>query len=152
MLLFVKLQFIRNLGTTIHLKNLKAGEYTGGLDRNSTDQDGEFALRWCDDVTQVMFHVVTFMPNIPSDPHFTNKKRHIGNDYVHIVWSESNRPYDPDTITVCFLNFIILSFRIWIVLSQLTIFGQFIRLFCFIEPVHFCFDSHLSTGAKILSC
>jgi hypothetical protein len=26
------------------------------------------------------------------------KKRHVGNDFVHIVWSEHKRDYNPDTI------------------------------------------------------
>lgn len=29
------------------------------------------------------------MPNLENDPTYTNKKRHIGNDYVAIVYSDS---------------------------------------------------------------
>jgi hypothetical protein len=133
------------------------GEYTGGLDRNSVDQDGEFALRWSDDVTQVMFHVVTFMPNNPSDQHFTNKKRHIGNDYVHIVWSESNQPYDPETITVpivfslrwilCFIH-TLLSHSLFY--SRLFLSDRYIDYWSSLESVHFRFFGHLSTGIEIL--
>jgi len=141
------LKFLRNLGKTIQLKNLKIGEYTGGLDRHSVDQDGEFALRWNDDVTQVMFHVVTFMPNIPSDPHFTNKKRHIGNDYVHIVWSESNQPYDPETITVRCYHFI----EEFGLLFSISHSNRFVLLNDLLESVHICVVGYLSSGAEILS-
>jgi hypothetical protein len=37
------------------------------------------------------------MPNHPYDPTRTFKKRHIGNDYVMIVWNEST-PFDFHTI------------------------------------------------------
>uniref|UniRef100_H3GR43 Rap-GAP domain-containing protein n=1 Tax=Phytophthora ramorum TaxID=164328 RepID=H3GR43_PHYRM len=36
----------------------------------------------------------------PSDPQQIDKKRHVGNDYVHIVWSDNaTHVYDPSTIT-----------------------------------------------------
>lgn len=38
------------------------------------------------------------MPNLPSDKSFTNKKRHIGNDNVIIVYSDSSTPYKHDTL------------------------------------------------------
>jgi hypothetical protein len=37
---------------------------------------------------QVVYHVTTLMPNLENEPLFTNKKRHIGNDYVSIVYSD----------------------------------------------------------------
>ena len=47
---------------------------------------------------QVVFHVATIMPNKPNDPKFNFKKRHIGNDFVTIVYNDSSKPYDRDTI------------------------------------------------------
>lgn len=49
----------------------------------------------------VVFHVATLMPNREGDPQFTNKKLHIGNDYVHIVYNDSNQAYALDTLSVC---------------------------------------------------
>lgn len=47
-----------------------------------------------------MFHVASLMPSIEADPMFLSKKRHIGNDYVHIVFNESGSlVYDLDTVT-----------------------------------------------------
>uniref|UniRef100_A0A8B9MA46 Rap-GAP domain-containing protein n=1 Tax=Accipiter nisus TaxID=211598 RepID=A0A8B9MA46_9AVES len=41
---------------------------------------------------EVMFHVSTRMPS-DSDDSLTKKLRHLGNDEVHIVWSEHTRDY-----------------------------------------------------------
>jgi len=49
-----------------------------------------------------MFHVATMMPTLPNDNKaFTNKKSHIGNDNVVIVFCEDSRvSYSMDTLTV----------------------------------------------------
>ena len=38
---------------------------------------------------QVVYHTATLMPNRETDPQFNKKKRHIGNDFVSIVYNES---------------------------------------------------------------
>ena len=38
---------------------------------------------------QVAYHVTTKMPNHPTDEQQTEKKRHVGNDFVQIVWNNS---------------------------------------------------------------
>lgn len=50
--------------------------------------------------TQVVFHVATMMPTKESDPNCNSKKRHIGNNYVTIVYNESGQPYSINTIKV----------------------------------------------------
>jgi hypothetical protein len=40
------------------------------------------------------------MPTKDSDPACTNKKRHIGNDYVTIVYNDSGEDYQMNTIRV----------------------------------------------------
>lgn len=78
-----------------------ADVYTGGLDRRE-DTDGEYSLYWRSSMLQIMFHVVTLMPNQTSlYPQYQNKKRHIGNDNVHIVYSDNDADYRQDTISVC---------------------------------------------------
>lgn len=37
---------------------------------------------------QVFYHVATSMPTVSEDLQQIAKKRHIGNDYVHIVYNE----------------------------------------------------------------
>ena len=48
----------------------------------------------------VVFHVATLMPTLTSDPQCSNKKLHIGNDFVTIVFNESGLPYQFGTIKV----------------------------------------------------
>lgn len=88
---------LRGLGSLVRLSELDPRRtYLGGL--ACTGEDGSHCLCWQDDVTQVVFHVATLMPNVENDRHRGNKKRHIGNDYVHIVYNESSEPYDLATI------------------------------------------------------
>lgn len=48
----------------------------------------------------VVFHVATLMPTLTSDLQCSNKKLHIGNDFVTIVYNESGLPYKFGTIKV----------------------------------------------------
>eukprot|EP00002_Diphylleia_rotans_P010377 TRINITY_DN2081_c0_g1_i4.p1 TRINITY_DN2081_c0_g1~~TRINITY_DN2081_c0_g1_i4.p1 ORF type:complete len:1614 (+),score=272.90 TRINITY_DN2081_c0_g1_i4:73-4914(+) len=77
--------FISNLGRLKRLKDCDL--FTGGLDRQ-TDLDGEYFISWEDDIHQVAFHTTTLMPNHPNDPTFNSKRRHVGNNFVNIVFSE----------------------------------------------------------------
>jgi hypothetical protein len=62
--------------------------------------------------SQVIFHTATLMPNKPSDPNGNSKKLHIGNDYVTIVYNNSEEDYEMSTIKV------ILKHYLNLVLSQ----------------------------------
>lgn len=46
----------------------------------------------------MIYHEATKMPTDPTDPKQIKKKRHIGNDQVHIIWNEHNREYKRHTI------------------------------------------------------
>ncbi|XP_015768229.1 PREDICTED: tuberin-like [Acropora digitifera] len=82
--------FLSGLGTLVRLRDCPPAEiYTGGLDRNG--EDGEFAYSWQDDICQVIFHVATLMPTRESDPGCNSKKLHIGNDFVTIVYNDSQQ-------------------------------------------------------------
>ncbi|EPX71342.1 tuberin [Schizosaccharomyces octosporus yFS286] len=101
-------EFLNGLGI---LKELKGSKelYTGGLDREH-NIDGEFAYYWRDKVTQLVFHCTTLMPtNFERDPSCTMKKRHIGNDFVNIIYNESGLVYNFDTIPsqFSFVNIVI---------------------------------------------
>ncbi|KAF7725921.1 Tuberous sclerosis 2-like protein [Apophysomyces ossiformis] len=96
-------KFLNSLGTIRRLRGM-AGN-TGGLDREM-DIDGRYAYFWKDDVTEMVFHVATMMPtNLERDPQCSQKKRHIGNDYVSIVYNDSGEEYSFDTLPGQF-NFI----------------------------------------------
>lgn len=41
--------------------------------------------------------------NLESDPNCNEKKKHIGNDYVNIVYNESGEEYNLSTVSVSIL-------------------------------------------------
>lgn len=97
------IEFLNNLGTLTRLKG--ATFNTQGLDREY-DSDGEYTFCWRDRVTEIVFHVTTQMPtNLERDPSCTNKKRHIGNDFVNIIFNDSGNPFKFDTFPSQF-NFV----------------------------------------------
>jgi hypothetical protein len=88
-------RFLEGLGTLTRLRG--ATFNTQGLDR-STDMDGQFTFCWRDRVTEIVFHVTTQMPtDLDHDPSCVNKKRHIGNDFVNIIFNDSGLPFRFDT-------------------------------------------------------
>ncbi|XP_056402897.1 ral GTPase-activating protein subunit alpha-1 isoform X1 [Hyla sarda] len=80
--------FVAELGWEVNLSN-HCG-YMGGLQKNKST--GLSAPYFSTSVVEVMFHVSTRMPS-DSDDCLTKKLRHLGNDEVHIVWSEHSREY-----------------------------------------------------------
>ncbi|PVV05266.1 hypothetical protein BB560_000209 [Smittium megazygosporum] len=93
-------EFVQSLGYPVTLKNF--GGYTGKL---STDgSDGETAPIYVTHNTVLVFHDATEMPTDKNDPKQLKKKRHIGNDFVHIIWNENFCDYRPETITGDFGN------------------------------------------------
>jgi hypothetical protein len=88
-------EFLSGLGTLTRLKGAKFN--TQGLDRQN-DTDGEYTFCWRDRVTEIVFHVTTQMPtNLDHDPQCIGKKRHIGNDFVNIIFNNSGSPFRFDT-------------------------------------------------------
>ncbi|KAG0030462.1 Ral GTPase-activating protein subunit alpha-1 [Podila clonocystis] len=93
-------RFVRDLGWQVDLATHSG--YLGGLERNGSN--GKTAMYYCSSTLEIIFHEATRMPTDPDDP---RQKRHIGNDHVHIVWSEHSRPYDRNTIGGDFGNVLI---------------------------------------------
>ncbi|XP_048051927.1 tuberin isoform X3 [Megalobrama amblycephala] len=90
-------QFLTGLGKLIHLKDCDPDQiFLGGLDQYG--DDGEFTYCWHDDIMQAIFHIATLMPNRESDKGCCNKKRHIGNDFVVVVYNDSGEEYKLGTI------------------------------------------------------
>ncbi|QLQ81132.1 hypothetical protein HG537_0E04870 [Torulaspora globosa] len=79
--------FLTQMGQFIKLSESPKLFYTGGLERIT---DGEFALLWNDEITHMVFHTTTLMPNITD---LSSKKRHVGNNFVNIFYNESNLPH-----------------------------------------------------------
>lgn len=92
-------EFIAGLGTLVRTQGSREFNiYTGGLDQEN-DFDGKWTYCWDDDISQIVFHVATLMPtNRETDAQCTMKKRHIGNDFVKIIWNESGGEFAFDTL------------------------------------------------------
>ncbi|KAI8093558.1 uncharacterized protein BX664DRAFT_295379 [Halteromyces radiatus] len=86
--------FVNSLGWEIDIATHTG--YLGGLERNLTN--GTKATYYCSSTVEIMFHDVTKMPTDAYDVKQLKKKRHIGNDHVHIVWNEHSRDYRVGTI------------------------------------------------------
>ncbi|XP_062865844.1 tuberin isoform X2 [Trichomycterus rosablanca] len=92
-------RFLTGLGKLIHLKDCDPDQiFLGGLDHGRYTDDGEFTYCWHDDIMQAIFHIATLMPNRESDKSCCNKKRHIGNDFVVVVYNDSGEEYKLGTI------------------------------------------------------
>ncbi|KAL6077709.1 GTPase-activating Rap/Ran-GAP domain-like protein 3 [Balamuthia mandrillaris] len=89
------MEFLSFLGDKIVLKGWT--EYRGGLNvkDNSTGTHSIYTV-WKD--FQVMFHVSTYLPFSATERQQLERKRHLGNDIVIIVFYEGKTPYSPDTI------------------------------------------------------
>ncbi|XP_046445727.1 ral GTPase-activating protein subunit alpha-1-like isoform X1 [Daphnia pulex] len=78
--------------------------FLGGLQRNRST--GETAPYFATSLTEVIFHVSTRMPSHNQDA-LLQKTRHLGNDEVHIVWSEHSRDYRRGIIPTEFCDVLI---------------------------------------------
>ncbi|GFO23355.1 tuberin, partial [Plakobranchus ocellatus] len=90
-------QFIHGLGQMISLEEAEKDKlYLGGL---NFPTDGKFTVAWQDESLRVIFHIATLMPCRKGDTRFNNKKSHIGNDFVTIVYNDSCEDYKSGTIS-----------------------------------------------------
>ncbi|XP_005738776.1 ral GTPase-activating protein subunit alpha-1 isoform X1 [Pundamilia nyererei] len=80
--------FVSGLGWEVDLPT-HCG-FMGGLQRNRST--GQTTPYYATSTTEVIYHVSTRMPH-DQDLNLTKKLRHLGNDEVHIVWSEHSRDY-----------------------------------------------------------
>ena len=87
--------FVRGLGWTIDIATHRG--YLGGIDKSFVA--GSRAVYWANSLDEVIFHEVVAMPTSDTDHQQIHKKRHVGNDFVHIIWCEGLRDYNPFTIT-----------------------------------------------------
>lgn len=94
-------EFLDVLGQRIRLKDHKG--YRGGLDIQN-GHTGDEAIYEVFKEREVMFHISTMLPYTEGDSQQLQRKRHIGNDIVAIVFQETNTPFSPDMIASHFLH------------------------------------------------
>ncbi|EFO27773.1 hypothetical protein LOAG_00705 [Loa loa] len=92
-------EFILRLGWQVQIGRQHYG-YNGGL------PSGVTAPYYASADTEIIFHVSTML-----DGDITHKLKHLGNDEVHVVWSENDRPYRRDTIATRFCDVLIVLYR-----------------------------------------
>ncbi|VDD92868.1 unnamed protein product [Enterobius vermicularis] len=76
-------RFLELLGKTITLRNW--GNYRGGLD-TTTNSTGTESVFTCFAGHEIMFHVSTMLPYTKDNLQQVERKRHVGNDIVNIVF------------------------------------------------------------------
>ncbi|XP_019119259.1 rap1 GTPase-activating protein 2 isoform X2 [Larimichthys crocea] len=98
-------EFLQLLGDTVDLQDFKG--FRGGLDV-SHGQTGSQSVYTVHRQQEIMFHVSTKLPFTEGDTQQLQRKRHIGNDIVAVVFQEEATPFVPDMIASNFLHAFIL--------------------------------------------
>ncbi|XP_061904798.1 rap1 GTPase-activating protein 2-like isoform X4 [Entelurus aequoreus] len=98
-------EFLQLLGDTVELQDFKG--FRGGLDV-SHGQTGSQSVYTVYRQQEVMFHVSTKLPFTEGDTQQLQRKRHIGNDIVAVVFQEEATPFVPDMIASNFLHAFVL--------------------------------------------
>ncbi|XP_075881034.1 rap1 GTPase-activating protein 1 isoform X10 [Nelusetta ayraudi] len=94
-------EFLEFLGHKIELHDFKG--FRGGLDVTH-GQTGTESVYTSFHNKEIMFHVSTKLPYTEGDSQQLQRKRHIGNDIVAIMFQEENTPFVPDMIQSNFLH------------------------------------------------
>ena len=94
-------RFLDMIGCRVSLASHQG--YRGGLD-TQFGQTGEQSVYTEHCGKEVMYHVATLLPFSETDPQQLQRKRHIGNDIVSIVFQEANTPFSPDMVASHFLH------------------------------------------------
>ncbi|KAI0989020.1 hypothetical protein GJ496_005698 [Pomphorhynchus laevis] len=125
-------RFLDFIAEPISLQNHKG--FCGGLD-NKYGLTGNNSYYSKFEGNEIMFHVSTLLPHCPSDPQQIERKRHIGNDIVTIIFQEPGAHFCPSVISSQFLQVYICvqpvdadSYRVAVAAkSNISRFGPFIE-------------------------
>ncbi|CAN9513708.1 unnamed protein product [Ophioblennius macclurei] len=102
-------EFLSVLGETVQLQGFTG--FRGGLDV-CHGQTGTEAVFTSFHGREIMFHVATKLPFTEADPQQLQRKRHIGNDIVALVYQEGQTPFLSDLIKSHFLHCFLVVRRI----------------------------------------
>jgi len=82
-------EFLSLLGDIVNLEGFP--HHRAGLDTSADCTTGKRSLYVRFEENEVMFHVATCLPHKPGDAQQVERKRHLGNDVVVIVFLDSNK-------------------------------------------------------------
>uniref|UniRef100_A0A087Y3T5 Si:ch1073-90m23.1 n=1 Tax=Poecilia formosa TaxID=48698 RepID=A0A087Y3T5_POEFO len=102
-------EFLSILGDTVQLQGFTG--FRGGLDV-CHGQTGNEAVFTSFNGREIMFHVATKLPYTEADPQQLQRKRHIGNDIVALVYQEGQTPFLCDVIKSHFLHCFVVVRRV----------------------------------------
>jgi hypothetical protein len=109
-------QFLAALAWEVELEGHTG--FLGGLQRlGSTGLTAPYVAT---SFSEAIFHVATRMPGDTPET-VLNKTRHLGNDEVHIVWSEHCRDYRRDIIPTEFCDILITIYPLGNNLNRVTV-------------------------------
>eukprot|EP01125_Pyxidicula_operculata_P020497 TRINITY_DN7591_c0_g1_i1.p1 TRINITY_DN7591_c0_g1~~TRINITY_DN7591_c0_g1_i1.p1 ORF type:complete len:492 (-),score=98.25 TRINITY_DN7591_c0_g1_i1:5-1480(-) len=97
-------EFLSVLGEMIELQGWQG--YRGGLDVK-TNTTGLHAYYTKIKKYEVIFHVSTLLPKFSSDSQQVERKRHIGNDVVVIIFHEGEKPFNLSAISSQFTRVVV---------------------------------------------
>ena len=117
-------KFVAGLGWEVNLENHLG--FRGGLQQNKST--GDTTPYYATSFYEVIFHVSTRIPaSIKDSDSIRRKLTHLGNDEVHIVWSEHHREYRRGIIPTEFCD-------VLIVIYPLNHYPGFYRIFVSRKP------------------
>ncbi|XP_032903723.1 rap1 GTPase-activating protein 1 isoform X2 [Amblyraja radiata] len=94
-------EFLQLLGEKVELQDFKG--FRGGLDV-AHGQTGAESVYCLFRNKEIMFHISTKLPYTEGDAQQLQRKRHIGNDIVAIIFQDESTPFVPDMIASNFLH------------------------------------------------
>lgn len=100
--------FLEFLGDTIRLQGWP--HFSGGLDVQN-NRTGRLSVykRWAS--LEIMFHVSTLLPYVADDPQQIERKKHLGNDVVIIVFQDEDAPPFQPSVMKSFFNHVFIVIR-----------------------------------------
>ncbi|VVC33952.1 Hypothetical protein CINCED_3A022064 [Cinara cedri] len=99
-------EFISALAWEVELETHNG--FMGGLQRNKNA--GSTTPYYSTSFIEVVFHVATRMATTSTQEAYVQKTRHLGNDEVHIVWSENSKDYRRGIIPTEFCDILIVIY------------------------------------------
>lgn len=96
-------QFLNIIGEQIYLPNWE--HYSGGLDvKPDSCSTGEYSFYSRFEGFEIMYHVCSLLPFSATKLQQVERKRHIGNDVVVIVFVDGQHEFDPTVLTSIFTH------------------------------------------------